>query len=205
VHGSPRPPRPAACLRQRNSNGLRRLSRCKRLGGGASFFCGGWPGGAGLAHTYVMTVWSMLEECVGQLDEPFRRSEIIGWFRRHHPDVNGATLGAHIQAATVNAANSAGRARRTTRWAHGLRCCAAADLLERRSWSSAGERPLVTVVVPWSPWRMARMWHAPGCPGCAYASGRDARAAGVFLARLAVRGRDAETSVGVVPASALAA
>jgi hypothetical protein len=33
----------------------------------------------------VMTVWSMLEECISQLDEPFRRSEIIGWFRRHHP------------------------------------------------------------------------------------------------------------------------
>ncbi len=54
-----------------------------------------------------MTVWSMLEECVGQLDQPFRRSEIIGWFRRHHPDVNEATLGAHIQAATANAANRA--------------------------------------------------------------------------------------------------
>lgn len=52
-----------------------------------------------------MTVWSMLEECVSQLDEPFRRSEIIGWFRRHHPEVNEATLGAHIQAATENAAN----------------------------------------------------------------------------------------------------
>ena len=55
----------------------------------------------------VMTVWSMLEECVGQLDEPFRRSEIIGWFRRHHPDVKESTLAAHIQAATANAANRA--------------------------------------------------------------------------------------------------
>lgn len=54
-----------------------------------------------------MTVWSMLEECVSQLDEPFRRSEIIGWFRRHHPDVNESTLAAHIQAATANAANRA--------------------------------------------------------------------------------------------------
>ena len=54
-----------------------------------------------------MTVWSMLEECVGQLDEPFRRSEIIGWFRRHHPDVKESTLAAHIQAATANAANRA--------------------------------------------------------------------------------------------------
>jgi hypothetical protein len=54
-----------------------------------------------------MTVWSMLETCVSQLDEPFRRSEIVGWFRRHHPEVNEATLGAHIQAATVNATNRA--------------------------------------------------------------------------------------------------
>jgi hypothetical protein len=31
----------------------------------------------------------------------------VGWFRGHHPDVNEATLGAHIQAATANAANRA--------------------------------------------------------------------------------------------------
>jgi len=49
-----------------------------------------------------MTVWSMLEECISQLDEPFRRSEIIGWFRRHHPGVNESTLAAHIRAATAN-------------------------------------------------------------------------------------------------------
>jgi hypothetical protein len=54
-----------------------------------------------------VTVWSLLEECVGRLDEPFRRSEIIGWFRRHHPEVNEATLAAHIQAATANATNRA--------------------------------------------------------------------------------------------------
>jgi hypothetical protein len=54
-----------------------------------------------------MTVWSILEECVGQLDEPFRRSEIVGWFRRHHPDVNESTLAAHVQAATANATNRA--------------------------------------------------------------------------------------------------
>jgi Family of unknown function (DUF6884) len=54
-----------------------------------------------------MTVWSMLEECISQLDEPFRRSEIIGWFRRHHREVNESTLAAHIQAATANATNRA--------------------------------------------------------------------------------------------------
>lgn len=47
----------------------------------------------------------MLADCAGRLDEPFRRSEIMGWFRRHHPEVNEATLAAHIQAATANAAN----------------------------------------------------------------------------------------------------
>jgi len=55
----------------------------------------------------VMTVRSLLEECAGQLAEPFRRSENVGWFRRHHPEVNEATLTAHIQAANVNAPNRA--------------------------------------------------------------------------------------------------
>ncbi len=54
-----------------------------------------------------MTVWSTLEECISQLDEPFRRSEIYGWFRRHHPEVNESTLAAHIQAATANATHRA--------------------------------------------------------------------------------------------------
>jgi hypothetical protein len=49
----------------------------------------------------------MLEECVSQLDEPFRRSEVIGWFRRHHPDVKETTVAAHIYAATANAVNRA--------------------------------------------------------------------------------------------------
>jgi hypothetical protein len=35
----------------------------------------------------MATIWEMLAESVRQLDEPFRRSEIIGWFRRHHPEV----------------------------------------------------------------------------------------------------------------------
>jgi hypothetical protein len=52
-----------------------------------------------------MTVWSMLEECVSQLDEPFRRSEIVGWFRRHYPEVKETTVAAHIYAATANAVN----------------------------------------------------------------------------------------------------
>ncbi|CNF00674.1 Uncharacterised protein [Mycobacterium tuberculosis] len=59
----------------------------------------------GRAHNARVSVWAMLAECVGQLDEPFRRSEIIGWFRRHYPQVKESTLAAHIQAATANADN----------------------------------------------------------------------------------------------------
>jgi hypothetical protein len=55
----------------------------------------------------TLTVWSMLEECVVQMDEPFRRSEMVGWFRRHYPDVKETTLAAHIYAATANATNRA--------------------------------------------------------------------------------------------------
>jgi hypothetical protein len=50
-----------------------------------------------------MTIWALLEECVQQLHEPFRRSEIIGWFRRHHPEVLEQSLSAHIQGATAGA------------------------------------------------------------------------------------------------------
>lgn len=49
------------------------------------------------------TIWERLSACVAQLDEPFRASEIVGWFRRHHPDVKEQSLRAHIQGATSNA------------------------------------------------------------------------------------------------------
>ena len=70
----------------------------------------GIRGMAGLrrrAQNSRMSVWSMLEECVCQLDEPFRHSEIVGWFRRNHPDVKETTVAAHIYAATANATNRA--------------------------------------------------------------------------------------------------
>ncbi|KAA1421254.1 hypothetical protein F0U44_02780 [Nocardioides humilatus] len=49
------------------------------------------------------TIWDRLEECVAYLSEPFRASEIVGWFRRHYPDVKEQSLRAHIQGATSNA------------------------------------------------------------------------------------------------------
>jgi hypothetical protein len=52
-----------------------------------------------------MSIWSLLEQCVWQLDEPFRRSEIIGWFRRHHPEVLESSLAVHIQGATADVPN----------------------------------------------------------------------------------------------------
>ncbi len=71
------------------------------------------------------TIWTRLEECVQSLSEPFRASEIIGWFRRHYPDVKEQSLRAHIQGATSNASLAsrgtfAGRAPLITRIDHGL-------------------------------------------------------------------------------------
>lgn len=54
-------------------------------------------------HTVADTIWDRLEECVQHLSEPFRASEIVGWFRRHYPDVKQQSLRAHIQVATSNA------------------------------------------------------------------------------------------------------
>jgi hypothetical protein len=54
--------------------------------------------------TYMSeTIWDRLQECVGQLSEPFQASEIVGWFRRHYPDVKEQSLRPHIQGATSNA------------------------------------------------------------------------------------------------------
>ena len=56
------------------------------------------------------TIWDRLEECVQYLTEPFRASEIVGWFRVHYQDVKEQSLRAHIQVATSNAsAESRGR------------------------------------------------------------------------------------------------
>lgn len=71
------------------------------------------------------TIWDRLEECVQYLTEPFRASEIVGWFRRHYPDVKELSLRAHIQAATSNASVEsrgifANRQPLITRIEHGL-------------------------------------------------------------------------------------
>jgi hypothetical protein len=70
----------------------------------------------------MATIWEMLAESVRQLDEPFRRSEIIGWFRRHHPEVNEASLAAHIQAAVdgLSRGSFASRSPLLERVDHGL-------------------------------------------------------------------------------------
>ena len=71
------------------------------------------------------TIWDRLEECVEHLTDPFRASEIVGWFRRHYPDVKEQSLRAHIQAATSNASAGsrgmfANRQPLITRIEHGL-------------------------------------------------------------------------------------
>lgn len=73
------------------------------------------------------TIWEQLNECVHLLAEPFRASEIVGWFRRHHPDVKEQSLRAHIQVATSNASTAsrgafANRKPLITRVGYGLYC-----------------------------------------------------------------------------------
>jgi hypothetical protein len=60
-----------------------------------------------------MTIWEKLAECVQQLDEPFRRSEIVAWFRLHHPEVNESSLAVHIQGATAGVPSRGGFGSRT--------------------------------------------------------------------------------------------
>jgi hypothetical protein len=56
-----------------------------------------------------LTIWYQLAKCVTQLDEPFNRSEIIGWFRRHYPKTKESSLAAHIQSATANGGHATGQ------------------------------------------------------------------------------------------------
>jgi hypothetical protein len=53
----------------------------------------------------AVTIWELLEHAVAELPEPMRRSDIVGWFRKHHPEVNEQSLAAHIQGATANASD----------------------------------------------------------------------------------------------------
>jgi hypothetical protein len=91
------------------------------------------------------TIWDRLEECVEHLTDPFRASEIVGWFRRHYPDVKEQSLRAHIQAATSNASASsrgmfASRQPLITRVEHGLYRRYHADPASEKSWSGDESR-----------------------------------------------------------------
>lgn len=63
---------------------------------------GGRKGPLGEDWSVTYTIWDHLDECVQYLSEPFRASEIIGWFRHHYPEVKERSLRAHIQGATSN-------------------------------------------------------------------------------------------------------
>lgn len=88
----------------------------------------------------------MLDECVHSLDEPFRRSEILGWFRRHYPEVNEGSIGPHIQGATSNAPGGVAddHPPLLTRVSHGVyRRYAANDSATGAERNPAATRPVV--------------------------------------------------------------
>lgn len=98
-----------------------------------------------------VTVWSMLEECVAQLNEPFRRTDIVDWFRRRHPEVKDSTLGAHIQAAIETPASRSGDYQSRTsrrpllrRIEHGLYVRVSGTVVPDQAKPAADELPIAT-------------------------------------------------------------
>ncbi len=59
------------------------------------------------------TIWSQLTDCVTQLEQPFTRSEIVQWFRHHHPGTLEVTLSSHIQSATSHPGRPTSQVSRT--------------------------------------------------------------------------------------------
>ena len=69
------------------------------------------------------SIWARLDTCVHALHEPFTAAQIMAWFRRHYPDVNEASLRAHIQSANSTSPDRGTlgyRAPLITRVDHGL-------------------------------------------------------------------------------------
>ena len=52
--------------------------------------------------TEQSTINDLLTQCVGELDEPFRRADIVNWFRENHPEVHTPSLSPNIQGVVSN-------------------------------------------------------------------------------------------------------
>jgi len=52
------------------------------------------------------TIWDLVRQASEALPEPFSRSALLAWVRRHRPDVEESSVATHIQYATANATNA---------------------------------------------------------------------------------------------------
>lgn len=52
--------------------------------------------------TEKSTINDLLIQCVGELNEPFRRADIMNWFRKNHPEIHLPSLSANIQGVVSN-------------------------------------------------------------------------------------------------------
>ena len=52
------------------------------------------------------TIWELVAEGAAALPEPFSRAALINWVSARRPDVGVASVAAHIQFATYNAAHT---------------------------------------------------------------------------------------------------
>ena len=91
------------------------------------------------------SIWARLDTCVHALHEPFTAAQIMAWFRRHYPDVNEASLRAHIQSANSTSPDRGTlgyRAPLITRVDHGLYVRAAPATMTARPSQAAPLMPV---------------------------------------------------------------
>src|SRR3954447_11602060 len=56
--------------------------------------------------TGLPTIWELVAEGAATLPEPFSRGALINWVSARRPEVGVASIAAHIQYATANAAHT---------------------------------------------------------------------------------------------------
>ena len=52
------------------------------------------------------TIWELVADGAAALPEPFSRAALINWVSARRPEVGVASIAAHIQFATANAAHT---------------------------------------------------------------------------------------------------
>src|SRR3954464_9616512 len=60
----------------------------------------------GMSTAGLPTIWELVADGAAALPEPFSRAALINWVSARRPEVGVASIAAHIQFATANAAHT---------------------------------------------------------------------------------------------------